>query len=213
MLIVGLTGRLGTGKSSAGRALAAHGAVVVDADAVSHQVVAPGSPGERLVLDHFGPAVTTPDGQLDRRALAQLVFAAPDQRLALDALEAITHPLIRQEVKRQIADAEAAGAQVVVVEVPLLDDARTAEYGLDVVVMVDTPAELAVRRAVRRGMVEEDARARMAAQPTDEALRPLATRVLDNSGDPDQLNEQVDTMWLWLQQLSRSGPGDGPPAR
>jgi dephospho-CoA kinase len=210
VLIVGLTGRLGAGKSSAGRALAARGAVVVDADAVSRQVLGPGSPGERRVLDHFGPAVTRPDGELDRRALAQLVFAARDQRLAL---EAITHPLIYQEVKRQIAEAETAGAQVVVVEVPLLDDARTAQYGLDVVVLVDTPVELALRRAVRRGMVEEDARARMAAQPTDEARRSLAARVLDNSGNPEQLDEQVNAIWLWLQQLSRSGPGDGPPAR
>ena len=204
MLVVGLTGSLGAGKSTVGRALAARGALVIDADEVARQVLAPGSPGERAVLDHFGPGVAAADGSLDRKALALLVFSAPAQRLAL---EAITHPLIRGVVDGQVAT---AGAEVVVIELPLLDAARRRQYGMDVVVLVDSSPEISLGRAVQRGLPEDDVRARMAAQPTDQERRSIADRAVVNTAGLEELEVQVNELWGWLMEQSalklRGGP-------
>ncbi len=201
MLLVGLSGGIGSGKSSVGRALAARGATVIDADQVAREILAPGSPGERAVLERFGPAVARPDGALDRQALAAVVFADDRER---GDLEAITHPLVHLEVMGRTAAAEAS---VVVVEVPLLDAARRREYAFDKVVLVATPPEDAVQRAVARGMGEDDVRARMADQPNDDQRRAVADRVLDNSGTPVDLEAEVDRLWRWL--TARAGPA-GP---
>jgi dephospho-CoA kinase len=237
VLCVGLTGGLGAGKSTVGRALAGRGATVIDADQVAREVVAPGSPGERAVLERFGPGVAGPDGHIDRSALAGVVFADPAERLAL---EAITHPLIRQELTRRVASLRAQGAslrpqtasqrtgaaahgsesstasdttgtgQVVVVELPLLNKDSRTMYHLDVVVLVEAPVEVALARSVQRGMSEADARARTAAQPTDAERRSVADRVLVNDGDRARLESAVDDLWNWLRRTERQASPDGP---
>jgi dephospho-CoA kinase len=205
---VALSGGLGSGKSTVGKALAVRGAVVIDADQVARDVVAPGSAGERAVLERFGPGAEAPDGHIDRAALAGIVFADADERLAL---EAITHPLIRDEIDRRLANlgASAGTAQppaVAVVELPLLDQGRQRGYRFDVVVVVDAPEEVAVQRSVKRGMSERDARARLAAQPTQAERLVLADQVLTNNGDLEQLEKAVDDLWEWLvARASASG--------
>jgi dephospho-CoA kinase len=198
---VGLTGGLGSGKSTVGRALAARGAAVIDADQVARRVIEPGSAGEQAVLDRFGAGVAGPDGHIDRRALAAVVFAHPDQRREL---EAITHPLVHDEIARELASLH---APVVVIELPLLTAGRRPQYGLDLVVLVETPEELAVSRAVHRGMTEQDVRARMAAQPTPAQRRDAADWLLVNDGDEAELEAAVDDLWARLSacQSSRSG--------
>jgi len=193
VLLVGLSGSLGSGKSTVGRALAARGAAVIDADRVARDVLAPASPGAQAVLDHFGGGVRRPDGSVDRQALAAIVFADPDERAAL---EAITHPLVHHEVRRRVAE---LGDTVIVVEIPLLDAARRHQYGFDVVVLVETSPDIAVRRALGRGMTEADARARMAAQPTAAQRRQVADRTLANDGSRADLEAAVDDLWAWLQ--------------
>jgi dephospho-CoA kinase len=197
---VGLTGGLGSGKSTVGQALAARGAAVVDADEVARRVVAPGTPGEQAVLDRFGPGVTGPDGHIDRQALAAVVFAEPAERRAL---EAITHPLVHDEIARELSLIE---APVVVIELPLLTPGTRGRYQLDVVVLVDTPEDLAVSRAVTRGMAEQDARARIAAQPSDAERRAAADRALVNDGDEAELERAVDELWDWLTAWRQPGP-------
>ena len=147
VLCVGLTGILGAGKSTVGRVLAGLGAVVIDADQVEREVLAPGTAGEREVLEHFagaGQAVARPDGTLDRGALARVVFSDPELR---KALEAISHPLIEESVSARVARVAAElPTAVVVIELPLLDADRRLRYHLDFVVLVDAPEEVAVGR-------------------------------------------------------------------
>jgi dephospho-CoA kinase len=196
VLLVGLSGSLGSGKSTVGRALEARGAVVIDTDQVAREVVAPGSAGAQAVFDHFGQGVRGADGAIDRPALAAIVFADPARRAAL---EAITHPLVHQEVVRRVAG---LGHSLIVVEIPLLTTANRDLYGFDVVVLVETGPDVAVRRAVERGMAEDDARARMAAQPTSAQRRQVADRTLVNDGTRAELEIAVDDLWGWLQQQS-----------
>ncbi|HUR50725.1 MAG TPA: dephospho-CoA kinase [Mycobacteriales bacterium] len=195
MLKVGLTGGIGSGKSTVSALLSSYGAVVVDADLVAREVVAPGSPGLAAVVEEFGQGVLRPDGTLDREALGAVVFS-DHERLA--ALNAIVHPLVGERTQQLQDEAEAAGAPVVVLDVPLL-----AENGLaplyDEVVVVDCPVDLAVRRLVAsRGMAEADARARVAAQATREQRLAVATEVVDNSGTREDLEPQVRALWQRL---------------
>ncbi|HMK96681.1 MAG TPA: dephospho-CoA kinase [Acidimicrobiales bacterium] len=216
VLVVALTGALGAGKSTVGRALASRGAVVIDADEVAREVIAPGSPGERAVLERWGEAGAGPsgtEGGLDRRALARLVFSSTPDRLEL---EAITHPLIRQEISARVADAGAAGTRFVVIELPLLDATRRRQYEVDLVVLIDAPTDQAVSRAVHRGLPENEARARIAAQPSEAERRALADIVVTNASDLNQLEKQVAGLWEWLQERlgparPRAGPADGRP--
>ncbi len=211
VLVVGLTGRLGAGKSTVGRLLAGLGATVIDTDQVARDVMAPGSELEALVKQRFGPSVTAPDGSVDRRALARTVFADATRRAELEAL---THPAIRAGVTSLLATAP---APVAVVEVPLLDAARKRQYGLDAVVLVDVPGELGLQRAVARGMGEHDARARAAAQPTDEERRSLADFTVHNDGDLAHLRQQVLEVWDQLAAMARDRsvprPGGLGPGR
>jgi dephospho-CoA kinase len=181
--------------------LAARGAAVIDTDHVAREVLAPGSAGERAVLERFGPLVASPSGHLDRRALADLVFRSHEDRLAL---EAITHPLIRSIVDTKLDALAAAGRAVAVVQIPLLDRDRRQQYCLDVVVLVDAPEEVALRRAALRGLSESDAKARMAAQPSDEERRSAADWVLPNSATLEELEARVDELWSWLLERSAS---------
>ncbi|WP_433231626.1 dephospho-CoA kinase [Actinomadura formosensis] len=193
MLKVGLTGGIGSGKSEVSARLRERGAVVIDADKIAREVVEPGTPGLAAVVAEFGGDVLLPSGGLDREKVGRIVFGDP-ARLA--ALNAIVHPLVGERMQ-ELMDAAPAGA-VVVYDVPLL-----AENGLapmyDEVIVVDAPEETQLDRLVaRRGMTEEDARARMANQASRADRRAIATRIIDNSGTLDDLRTQVDALWETL---------------
>ncbi|MEU8302194.1 dephospho-CoA kinase [Actinomadura sp. NPDC048955] len=195
MLKVGLTGGIGSGKSEVSKRLREHGAVVIDADRIAREVVEPGTPGLAAVVAEFGEDVLLPSGALDREKVGRIVFTDPDR---LAALNAIVHPLVGERMQ-ELMDAAPADA-VVVYDVPLL-----AENGLagmyDEVVVVDAPEEVQLDRLVaRRGMTEEDARARMANQASRADRRAVATHVIDNSGTLTDLKTQIDTLWTTLAQ-------------
>jgi len=193
---IGLTGGIGAGKSTVARRLVELGAVVVDADLLARAALEPGSDGFDAVLRRFGDRVLGPDGGLDREALGSIVFGDEDARRDL---EGIVHPLVRAEAARLEAEAVAANpAAVVVHDIPLLVETGQAGTGsrFDVVVVVDAPAAEQRRRLVaERGMTEETAHARMAAQATPEQRRAVADVVLANDGTPAQLRDRVDELW------------------
>jgi dephospho-CoA kinase len=202
MLLVGLTGGIGAGKSTVAELLSTHGAVVLDADAVAREVVAPGTPGLTSIVERFGPGVLGPDGSLDRASLASIAFATDEAR---KDLEAITHPAIQEEFTRRMA--EAPPDSVLVLDVPLLVESDSAaSRGYKVVIVVEAPRELRLTRLEGRGVPRPDAEARMAAQATDEERRKIATYVLDNSGDRAHLEAQVDQVWSELQTRATADP-------
>ena len=189
MLRIGLTGGIGSGKSTVSRLLAERGAVIVDADVIAREVVEPGTRGLAAVVDAFGPAVLAADGSLDRPALAAVVFGDPDARRRLDA---IVHPLVRARAT-ELAAAAPPGA-VLVHDVPLL--VETGQAGTyDLVLVVEADPGTRVARLEERGLTAEDARARMGAQATDDQRRAVADVVIDNSGTRDELENQVDRFW------------------
>ena len=201
MLLVGLTGGIGSGKSTVARALADRGAVVIDADVLAREVVEPGTPGLEAVVARFGTGVLTADGHLDRAALAGLVF---DDEVARADLNGIVHPLVAAESQRRVA--AAPSGSVVVMDVPLLVEA--ARGGYDLVVVVEAPPDVRVDRLVARGMDREDVRRRMAAQASDADRRAVADVVLDNSGSEADLLRQVEDLWADLgKRRDRSVPG------
>jgi dephospho-CoA kinase len=199
VILVGLTGGIGSGKSTVSAMLAARGAVVVDADAITRDLQRAGQPVLAAIVERFGPDVLLPDGELDRPALAAIVFSDPD---SLKDLNAIVHPAVGAEIARRIEAASGTDA-VVVLDIPLL--AENPRKGLAATVVVDTPVDLAVERLVRlRGMDEDDARARIARQATREERAATADRILDNSDDLAALESQVDELWDWLSALPGS---------
>ena len=189
MLRIGLTGGIGSGKSTVSELLAARGAVIVDADRIAREVVEPGTPGLAAVVEAFGEQVLAADGSLDRPALAAVVFSDPAARARLDG---IVHPLVRRRSAELVAAAPADA--VVVNDVPLLVETGQAA-SFDVVLVVEAEPEIRLARLVRRGLTEDDARARIASQASDEQRRTVADVVLDNSGTPEELAEQVDRFW------------------
>ena len=191
VLKVGLTGGIGSGKSTVSVLLASYGAVVVDADLVAREVVEPGTPGLRAVVAEFGAEVA-PEGVLDREALGAVVFNSAERRKALSA---ILHPLIGARSAELWAAAETSGAHVLVHDVPLLVE-NHLEAMYDEVVVVDVPPEVQLDRLVRlRGMTPTDAHSRIVAQATRADRLAAATRVIDNSGSPEQLEAQVRALW------------------
>jgi dephospho-CoA kinase len=190
MLLVGLTGGIGSGKSTIARMLADRGAVVLDADRFARDAVVSGSPGFDAVVNRFGLALIGPDGQLDRPALATIVFADDEARRDL---EAIVHPEVRRQISAGIA-ANAGTDRVVVLESPLLIETGM-HRDCDVVVVVAADSDTRVARLVARGMDEADARARMAAQGSLEAASAAADVLLDNDGRPGELEAQVERLW------------------
>jgi dephospho-CoA kinase len=195
VLLVALTGGIGSGKSTVADLLGQRGATVVDADAVARWVVEPGQPALESLARRFGPGVLHADGTLNRPALADIAFGDDDSRRAL---EAITHPAIVAEMDRRIA--ACPDDAVVVVEIQLLVetwDQRVREY--DAVVVVEAPREVRLARLVDRGMTRDDAERRMATQASDEQRRTIATFVIENDGDFDALSSRVDAVWKSLQ--------------
>ncbi|MFI7482742.1 dephospho-CoA kinase [Kocuria sp. M1R5S2] len=201
MLTIGLTGGIASGKSTVAARLMELGATVVDADAIARALQEPGRPGLERIVEEFGPDVLTVDGRLDRAALGGRVFRDPQARARLNA---IIHPLVRAEAERLAA---AAGEDAVLVEdIPLLVETGQ-HHRFDLVLTVQAPAEERVRRMVEdRGMTEADARARMAAQATDEERAAVSTSVLVNDGTVQQLLDRVDAWWEWHVE-PRLAPG------
>ncbi|MGW2459021.1 dephospho-CoA kinase [Streptomyces sp. NPDC001761] len=198
MLTVGLTGGIGAGKSEVSRLLVRHGAVLIDADRIAREVVEPGTPGLAAVVDAFGTDVLAADGSLDRPRLGSIAFADPD-KLAL--LNSIVHPLVGAR-SRELERAAAEDA-VVVHDVPLLTENGLAPL-YDVVIVVDASPATQLDRLVRlRGMTEEDARARMAAQATREQRREIADIVIDNDVPLDALKRRVAEVWDDLAHRAR----------
>jgi dephospho-CoA kinase len=200
VILVGLTGGIGSGKSTVSALLAERGAVIVDADVITRELQRPGQRVLAAIVERFGQNVLLPDGELDRPALAAVVFSDPD---ALKDLNAIVHPAVGAEIARRIEAARGTDA-VVVLDIPLL--AENPRKGLAATVVVDTPVDVAVERLVRfRGMDEADARARIARQASREERAAGADRIVDNTGDLGALEAQVDDLWAWLRTLPHSG--------
>jgi dephospho-CoA kinase len=206
MLTVGLTGGIGAGKSEALRLLAERGATVIDADRIAREVVEPGTPGLAAVVAEFGAGILTADGTLDRPRLGRIVFADPGRRRALNA---IVHPLVRARAAELRAAAAATAPDAIVVEdVPLLAESQLQD-NYDAVIVVDASEPTRMARLTRlRGMTEDDARSRMAAQASREERLKIADFVLDNDGELADLERQVEGLWGRLRELARRTPGD-----
>jgi dephospho-CoA kinase len=199
--VIGLTGGIGTGKSAAAAFLRELGVTVIDADEGTRAVQAPGSEGLRRLVEAFGPRILTTDGELDRAALGAIVFADAAQRQRLNA---IVHPLVREWMAERLGEAAERGDEVVVLDIPLLFETRGTE-GLEAVILLYSPEELQLRRLVeQRGMEEQAARERIAAQmPIDEKRR-LASHVVVNTGTLEDLRSAVER--TWADVLSATAP-------
>ena len=203
MIVVGLTGGIGSGKSAVSRLLVGHGAVVVDADLVAREVVEPGTPGLAAVAERFGPSLLRPDGALDRAALGRLVFGDP---AALAALNGLLHPLIAARTSELVEQARTGGARVLVHDVPLLVENGLAPLYDAVVVVAVTPMTQLDRLVRLRGMDEGDARARIGAQAVLADKLAVATHVVHNDGPIRDLPPQVAQLWA---ELEGAGGRDG----
>ena len=190
---VGLTGGVGSGKSTVAGLLAAHGAVVIDADAIAREVVASGTPGLSAVVEAFGTDVLTDAGELDRPAVAAIVFSDADK---LKTLNGIVHPLVGARVA-QLLEATAPD-DIVVYDVPLLVETNPQGDGFDLVIVVQASLATRLERLAGRGMAEQDARDRMSRQADDEQRRAVADVLIDNDGTLDDLQAAVDAAWARL---------------
>jgi dephospho-CoA kinase len=195
-LVVGLTGGIGSGKSTVAAMLVDRGATLIDADAITRELQAPGQPVLAAIVARFGTAVVGPDGTLDRQALADVVFPDP---VALADLNAIVHPAVGVEIARRLEEATATGG-IVVLDIPLLVESGRDDLAATIVVDVDP--EVAVERLVRhRGLDPDDARARQARQAGRDERLARADHVVANDGDLDALAAEVDRCWAWLTRL------------
>ena len=196
MLLVGLTGGIGSGKSTVAAGLAARGAGVIDADEISRRILEPDGEAYGAVVDRFGPGIVGAGGRIDRPGLAAVVFG---DAAALADLNGLTHPVIGKVMAERMAEA-AATHEIVVLDIPLLSIATKDRFQFGAIVVVDTPEDVAVARLVdQRGFTEDDARARVAAQISREERRALADLVLVNAGDRDALEAEIDRAWGWLE--------------
>lgn len=194
---VGLTGGIGSGKSTVGRMLAERGAVLIDADQVARDVVEPGTPALAALAEEFGAGILKPDGSLDRAALAAIAFGDDHARARLNA---ITHPRIAERTAELFA--QVPPGSVLVYEMPLLVELGLTE-GYDLVVVVDAPDDVRVARLVGRGLSREDAEARMAAQATRDERNSAADVVVDNAGSEADLRSAVDALWHRVSVAAR----------
>ena len=204
MIVVGLTGGIGSGKSTVSAALAKRGAVIVDADAIAKELQRAGQPVFLKMVERYGADIVGADGELDRAKVAGIVFNDAD---ALKDLNAIVHPALNAEMRRRIR-AEQDTDRVVIVDVALMaENNGRKRFGVGAVIVVDTPTEVAVERLVRfRGLAEADARARMSRQASREDRLKIADRVVDNGGDLAHLEAQLDDLWTWIRSQPPAGP-------
>lgn len=202
MQLIALTGGIASGKSTVAARLVEHGAVLVDADQLAREAVAPGSAGLKQIAERFGPDVVTASGELDRAALGAIVFADPE---SLADLNAITHPIVRELGEVAIrAAGEADHDAVVVYDVPLLAE-TDASFDWDLVVVTEAPTALRVSRMTQlRGMSEEDARRRIANQASDRERRSLADVLIDTGGSLQATIDQADQLWRQLEATSET---------
>ena len=203
MITVGLTGGIGSGKSTVASGFARRGAALIDADAIVREQQAPGSPVFTEMVERFGNHIVAPDGTLDRGSVAAIVFNDPD---ALADLNAITHPPVGQEIRRRLGELEGTD-RLVVLDIPLLGEGlakgRRPRYQTSGILVVDTPAEVAVERLVSsRGFSADDARARIAAQLSRDERLAIADRVIDNSGGLEELEAAIEAAFNWASALS-----------
>ncbi len=212
MRLIGLTGNIASGKSTVARMLAERGAVIVDADVLAREVVRPGAPALARIVERWGEGVLSPDGALDRPELRQVVFA---DRQQLEELNAIVHPEVERLREERVAAARAAGAPLVVCDIPLLFERHLADR-FDQIVLVDAPRPLRLERLVRdRGLHEAEAMDMIAAQMPAELKRARSDHVIDNTGTIDDLRLRVDEVWDALvgDAAARPAPGRTTDAR
>ena len=196
MILIGLTGGIGSGKSEVARLLTNRGAILIDADLIVRELQRPGAEVYLKMVELFGPDVVASDKSLDRAAIATRVFS--DSNL-LKTLNELIHPIVRRVMNERIESFRETD-KVVVLDIPLL--VENPREGLDGVLVVDLDVDLALGRLVeQRNMSVEDANARIAKQATREQRLAIADHVIDNSGDRTQLEEKVETAWSWIQSL------------
>jgi dephospho-CoA kinase len=196
VLVVGLTGGIGSGKSTVSEGLAERGAVVIDADAIVRELQAPGGAVLAAMVERFGPEILRSDGNLDRQRVADRVFADPAE---LEALNAIVHPAVGEEIRRRLEEQRGTD-RVVVLDIPLL--VERSGYETAGTIVVDVDPEIAVARLVAdRGFTEPDARARIANQASRADRLAVADFVISNDGSMDDLHRQIDDCWVWIAQL------------
>lgn len=196
MILIGLTGGIGSGKSEVARLLTNRGAILIDADQIVRELQRPGAEVYLKMVELFGPEVVASDKSLDRAAIATRVFS--DSNL-LKTLNELIHPIVRRVMNERIESFRETD-KVVVLDIPLL--VENPREGLDGVLVVDLDVDLALGRLVeQRNMSVEDAKARIAKQATREQRLAIADHVIDNSGDRTQLEEKVETAWSWIQSL------------
>ncbi|MCL4313910.1 MAG: dephospho-CoA kinase [Actinobacteria bacterium] len=198
MLLIGLTGGIGSGKSTVARLLREKGAVIIDADVLAREELSFGTETFKQVVDRFGQAILDERGDIDRLALADLVFHDAE---ALASLNALVHPRVAERISELLAK-EASTDNVVVLDIPLLSEDRKRELSMDGLIVVDAPREVALQRLVdQRGMRPEDASARIAVQQDRFQRRSMADFVIDNAGSLVQLEEAVEDAWKWILRL------------
>jgi dephospho-CoA kinase len=210
VILIGLSGGIGSGKSTVARLLEARGAVIVDADRIAHALLAPGGAGVAAVLQRFGPQVAGPDGGIDRPKLRAVVFADPAARRDL---EAITHPLIYAEMAARLG-ASYEPDTVVVIDAPLLVETGGRErVGMQALVVVAAEQAQQIERVVTRGgMTADEAATVIAAQAPAERKLAAADYVLDNRGSPEDLEAGVETLWVeLLERFGSKSPADFHP--
>jgi dephospho-CoA kinase len=204
---VGLTGGIGSGKSTVADRFVARGAVLVDTDAIAHALTAPGGAAIPAVRQRFGDPMITADGRLDRPAMRELAFADPQAR---KALEAILHPMIRAETQRQVLAAAQAGADYVILAIPLLVESGDWHGRIERIAVVDCPRETQIARAMARSALSrEDVEAILRAQASREARLAVADDVIDNGGDLAALNPQIDALHREYVAQARAARGGG----
>lgn len=202
VVLIGLTGGIGAGKSTVSAALVDRGAVVIDADLITRELQEPGQPVLEAMVAHFGPGILGPDGRLLRQAVADLVFNDAE---ALKALNAIVHPAVGAEIAERLGR-EAEGDRVVVLDVPLL--VESGRDDMAALLVVDADPDVAVERLVRqRGFDEADARARIARQASRDERLARADFVIHNDGTREELDPQIEAAWEWIEGLQTQPSG------
>lgn len=202
MLLVGLTGNIGSGKSTVSGLFAERGATIIDADVLARRVVEQGTPAFEQVRARWGTTVLDADGQIDRAALRGIVFEQPDE---LEQLNAIVHPEVERLREQEIEAAAARGDRIVISDIPLLFERHLTDR-FDVIVLVDAPRSVRLDRLVRdRGLQETEAMAMIAAQMPAELKRARADFIIDNDGTLDALADRTREAWDHLSQMAGEG--------